>query len=971
MYRFFHPSQNERFNEQQTFQLGGVPGFETTSGGKRRKLQSQPLQSEQEDLVPNNGNGGSRLMTKLPAEAEKRDDTPEIEQTVVTPHEGKEVVIYLMHSEQSKAPSKIRACNGKQIVEAEQQLTPEQKVIVTDWLGNPMDLDAEFHQNQCIRIHTSEDHFDHRPPEVANCTVGQALWKQRGWVNTDEMAFYLSVLEEVFPGQTIEGCVLPQNPMKPFDLGRTVLRALGKSQETQKPIATYVMDCHHWVPLVIDSKDGHVTIITDDTFHQEVVNMGSAIWKQDEFTVQSESIKTVFANDCGFQAIGWLQAKLLQLPAETPFTKAQAIEWRVLYHEVLEKQQQHETLLISPIPVAGGKNNESLKTLLKEHGVHPDRVEECSNQLCQTIGQQGIDQILTSPRPWSDLKARANLVRPPVQIVLASELQEMIRKRAETGKPIGSKSHKARKSQESVVQLKSSQLEIPHAVFKQEDGVELSQVQIHHMKGANQGVVLANIEEAVPFFAIASPITKEGMGLLVLEFEDPRIPQHIRVRVPATCKATGEPVLITAALVQVGSKQVSRNVPAQCLAVQEVENTVVKVLVYQDQYPNAWNEFTSKPVKTLMSMEPFVQLDQQDVLDVWDRQFLTLKLTKANQHEASLFAVNIRIKSSVAFAILAHSGTDGVYLEPRSSNGRQPCESHQVVWLHRKNYREAVLAKQMTDAHTTLVRNGERYGLRVANNQAESVHQAHRPDLPYIPGVSLKKFKVAPIPYGSTRQSLTSVFKKWNWAARPISPLGQTPDRNGMVWSVQAADMPSHWIYQLAHGDVLITLESANQETQPAKQSNVVASSKTLQSLKEPWQMAAQQGKEDPWKHRDPWQNGSGKELSVGQVASLQANLEAAIDRKLQDKGFEDTSMPDDVDQRVQNLESQVSQLTQNMQSFQQQQSSHNQAMYSQIQAVDQKVEQQQGSLQTFLDSRLESQMQRIEMLFAKRGRHE
>ena len=144
-----------------------------------------------------------------------------------------------------------------------------------------------------------------------------------------------------------------------------------------------------------------------------------------------------------------------------------------------------------------------------------------------------------------------------------------------------------------------------------------------------------------------------------------------------------------------------------------------------------------------------------------------------------------------------------------------------------------------------------------------------------------------------------------------------------------------------------------------------------MQSLKGPWQLAAQQGKEDPWKHRDPWQNGSSKELSVGQVASLQANLEAMVDRKLQDKGVDDSNMTDDVDQRVQSLETQVSQLTQNMQSFQQQQTGHNQAMYNQIQAVDQKVEQQQGSLQTFLDSRLEAQMQRIEMLFTKRSRHE
>ena len=792
IFEFFHPSQKTQFSDQQEFQVGGVPGFETTAKGKRRKLQTvlEQYHGKQEDSVPNNGNGGSCLMTELPARSEEPGVPPNSGKTVQQPvkplPEDGQVEIHLVRTEQSQAPSKVVVKTGQQIATAEEQLDPKNKAVLVDWLGNHIDLSQNCKQGQLIRVvHSPPSPNDDAMPVLVNCTKGQALWNQKGWVNEEEMEFYLSVLTDEFPGQTVKGCSLPDNPMMLLDLGKLILQGLTKAHETQKPIATYVKYGLHWTPIVIEVDEGHVVITTEDSFQHIVHQFCITIWEENQFTVQCEELPSLFKNDCGFQTIGWLHAKLLKLPAEAPFTPEQAVEWRILFHEILEKGKQDKIFVLEVVSLAGARNQDNLKTLLREHGVHSDRIEECASQLVQVIGQHGMDQILSSPKPWADLKARANLVRPPVQIVLASELQEMIRKRAESGKPVGSKSNKSKKNNETVVQLKSGQLEIPHAVFKQEDGTELSQIQIHQMKGATQGVVLANIEEAIPFFTLASPITKEGMGLLVLEYEDSRIPQHSKVRVPATCKATGEPVLITAALVQVGTKQVSRNVPNQCLAVQEVENTVIKVLVYQDQYPQEWSDFVGRPVKTIMGQAPFDQLDQQDVLDVWDRQFLSMKLTKASPQEATIFAVNIRVNSSVANSILAFSGNEGKYMEPRTSNGRQPCESHQVVWLHRKNYREAVLAKQMTDAHTTLVRSGERYGLRVENGQAEGVHQSHRPDLPYIPGVSLKKFKVAPIPYGSTRQSLTSVFKKMELASTANQPTGANTRQNwnGMVSS--------------------------------------------------------------------------------------------------------------------------------------------------------------------------------------------
>ena len=292
----------------------------------------------------------------------------------------------------------------------------------------------------------------------------------------------------------------------------------------------------------------------------------------------------------------------------------------------------------------------------------------------------------------------------------------------------------------------------------------------------------------------------------------------------------------------------------------------------------------------------------------------------------------------------------------------------------RRIFVKQFVARQTTDIPTTLVRSGNRYGLRVAHHKAEEVHNVHRPDLLYLPGADLKKYRVAPLPFGSTKQSITNLFQKVGWKARPIGPQGQTKDRQGTQWLVQASEDPTHSVYQLAHGDILITPEMVGNAESNAKDpsGSVVASQKRIQSLKShsSWQVDAAQGKPDPWGKHDPWQSRSQKEISVGQMASIQANLEASLDRKLQERSG-DVAMQDEVENRVQALEQQVQQLTTNVQGYQQQQNQHNQTMYHQLQSVDKKVDHQQHAMQGFLDAKLEEQMQRIEQLFSKRGRLE
>ena len=104
----------------------------------------------------------------------------------------------------------------------------------------------------------------------------------------------------------------------------------------------------------------------------------------------------------------------------------------------------------------------------------------------------------------------------------------------------------------------------------------------------------------------------------------------------------------------------------------------------------------------------------------------------------------------------------------------------------------------------------------------------------------------------------------------------------------------------------------------------------------------------------------------MGQVASIQANVEKVVLAKLRD---DDDSMNGESDIRITALEQKLEQLTTQVSAQQHEQMQHNQQVQVQIQSLDMKIDQQQNAFQNALDNKLEQQMIRIEQLFTKRPR--
>jgi len=794
-----------------------------------------------------------------------------------------------------------------------------------------------------------------------------------GWVAVDEMNFYLSMVQSQSSGNYHSAIVLQADGEEHACIAQFLLTIASQLHEGKVDrVGTACLYEQHWTPIVAVNNEDKLEIHTTHSFVQQLDKWCAQAWQELSIPVHGHDIQQQFQADCGFQTVGWLVQQVSGIKVDV--TGNLAGQWRECFHRHLLTEGIADQFVYQPLQMGGMAVVDDLQQLVQLHGVKPSRSRDCADLLVQKLGSSTIQTIMKSPKPWADLKARTSALSPPVRIVTSDELQEMIKQKVQQGGNIGRKSNKvksANKKEQDHFHLRADQINVPPSVFRQEDGVELKQISPDQISNGSQGIVVVNIDEALPYFSLSSPVTSEGLGLLILDFDDQRIPMAKQVvKVPAHCAQTNEPIIFTAALLQLGCKQVTRNIPESCLAVQEVDNQVLRIVVFKDQFPHDWSSFVNNPVKNLMTQN-ILSEHQTNVLDVWDRQFLTSKLTKCNPIEASQFVVNIRVQSVAIADICKQGGKEGIYVEPKDATGRFPDDQYQVVWLHKTTYGEAALANQTTQCESTLVRSGDRYGIRVSHAEAEQVHRMHRPDLVFLKGAELKKYTIGPMPHGATKQSTAKIFRSWDWPARPIGPQGQSKDRSGVNWLLQASAPPSHWIFQLAHGDVMITPESGNTPKPKQITAPVLASDNTIRSLKSA-AASTDVKREDPWLHRDPWQPQPvvTKEIPVSQLTALQTRIEASVEQKIRDS-IGDSPMPSSADPRVDMLEQQVHRLTHDFQQYQQQQSTHNHAVAAQIQAIDSKVDQHGHSIQTMIDHKLEDQTVRIEQLFAKRARME
>lgn len=538
--------------------------------------------------------------------------------------------------------------------------------------------------------------------------------------------------------------------------------------------------------------------------------------------------------------------------------------------------------------------------------------------------------------------------------------------------------------------LTPEDITIPDGIFKMGQDQMVSQIALGSLCKDAQGVVVVSSQQAQPYLRLQQPMSQAGLALLILDHSDPScLGSGCLVRFPAKFEKTGEPLLATARIVQLGCVEISRHLPSNQVKVDEVPTTVIRVLCFRDECAIEWSEFIGHPVKFIMehtdALSARVGTDG-NIIDVWDRQFVNHRMERRQPKFSDTFLVSIRTTGIDMEQLLVKSGKNGLYYEPRTADGRTPDPAYRVVWLPRVAKPDALTSQQTSEQWSCLARSGQKFGLRIREADAKDVHDQHKPFVPYLDGTSLTTFIVGPFGFGVTKQSLSKLFSQWRWPARPSQPRGKSADGLGVLWEVQAQERPEYEVYTLEHGDVLISLVEKKKVVAKPK-SDILASSRTLDVLKAR-SAVSQDGpltQEDGLQKHDPWANfvpsSKAPKLTPAPLAAAQSvapnveTIQATIDKKVaatlvqfeqKINEHRDEPMDGPTQSRLSELEHRMSAMESSLQSQQIQQQQHQSSVAQQFGQLQQQVDAQGHSLQRHLDEKMQEQLSQIERLLGR-----
>lgn len=273
----------------------------------------------------------------------------------------------------------------------------------TDAMGQGVPISSELQKDQIIFISDitkpkpvsifTESQYASGCKDVADRIT--ILWNQQGWVATDEMAFYLTKLHEWGPPTSPP---LQATSMEDLNscLGEWIMSVLEEACQAQKKKSrrTAVLVNQHWTPVMVEAGPNEIHIHTTkygETMFQSLPDLMSF----EDLSWHTDTVKSHFPYDCGFQAFAWLQGYATGGIA-MPMSIIQAIAMR-------EEFELHCLAKPSAQPFElGGVLDEKLfkqlQALLETHGVARHYKITCSRiQLGLSFREPKRDQCIECP----------------------------------------------------------------------------------------------------------------------------------------------------------------------------------------------------------------------------------------------------------------------------------------------------------------------------------------------------------------------------------------------------------------------------------------------------------------------------------------------------------------------------------------------------------------------------------------------
>ena len=315
----------------------------------------------------------------------------------------------------------------------------------------------------------------------------------------------------------------------------------------------------------------------------------------------------------------------------------------------------------------------ALKDLLLSKGVPAEKTEERIKDICKKVSAGEVVKALRATNPWQQLKPIASKPGNMLRLVHPEELQQKIREKA--AESFGAVPQGGRKKRRQAAQGKGAPalyvepkaLGLVEGSFTAADGQAMHQLKFEDVTADSHGLAFCTCVQAAPFLE-GEVLSTDPLCLVTTN----ALPQDIKtsldhkvVRYPAHYQPTGESMLLTGSLINLGDEKVelAQGSIAEPTA---LSTGVCKVCVFRDEFEGDWDGFCKGPVKWLLSAVPAFKvcsgfecgidcphfhpsieekIDQM-VMDLWNRQFQTLEGKKAEPKNSAVFSVLIRVPRS-------------------------------------------------------------------------------------------------------------------------------------------------------------------------------------------------------------------------------------------------------------------------------------------------------------------------------------
>lgn len=666
-----------------------------------------------------------------------------------------------------------------------------------------------------------------------------------------------------------------------------------------------------------------------------------------------------------------------------------------------------------------------LAELLVRHGVPSSESGSRAATAIKALGEDGIVRALDSDNAWRELKWLGNQARPIHMFLKPSELQMQIEQR-EKDRPIGNKKHKQTRQQKGKgkgkappVSVDPMSLRLEPGIFQSEGGQALSQIGLSHVGPSVAGVVVVSVLAIEPYLKAAHPLSSGPLALFVVDSVDLPVTNFpvTSERVPLVCAVNSEPLLVDGYLIQLGAVKVQRAPSQPGGVVKTIPTCVVKAMVFRDQTQTAWNEVVSHPLLHVFSqVPPLLQCQDPEccgcecwhrsldfpmatpVLELWGKQWLRLDFRASNPDQADLFTAHLRLPEHMQLQVQHFSGHGGVYLEPKSIDGRHPSPDYQVIWMPRADDAQLMLQRQTLPNIVGLARLGQKMGLRCKTEHAAEVFATLRPGHTFLPPGKRQTYLVGPFGFGTLQASVAQVLHEHGWVAKPIQAVSAKTHVQGLMFRVQSVQEPPKKVLHLAHGDVVISKEDDDEVparvvpkvvATPATESMV---SKPMEGdyiqLNDPWARAASKlpSKASSFQIGNPLEDMTQKVIAEVLSQLPKSNMEvdgdtshdarvSALEQQVQDLHGQTQALAMATKQSAQETATQVQelrgQLHQQGVHFESALATQAASMQTFQEAFQEQFKQQVHQQQTMLDGMFSKQMTQFEHLLTKRPRQE